>query len=144
MITTIIAALLVGRVVVGVVNKALLFEKVAAASFSRIIDLLLISVLLERVVLNVDLAALVDVRLLQIVLDHGHEPHELAALDLLRVEVVGFSYVEVRDDIVGRLREQHVAIQLDIVIELLITALLEVIHDRNLRRVVLDHELRWY
>ena len=100
--------------------------------------------LLERIVLNVDLVVPTKEARVELLLDHAHESNELTALDLLRVEVVGFSYVEVRDDIVGRLREQHVAIQLDIVIELLITALLEVINDRNLRRVVLDHELRWY
>ena len=74
-------------------------------------------------------------------MDHSDQPQELAALNLLRVEVVGFRYVQVGDYIVRGSRHEHVALQHYVVVELLVVALLKVVHNGQLRRVVLDHQL---
>ena len=60
---------------------------------------------------------------------------------MLWVEIVGFSYVEVRYEVICRLDCKQVAIKQYVVVKLLVAPLLEVIHNGHLRRVILDHEL---
>jgi hypothetical protein len=135
----VVAALrIVCRIIVRVVYEALLLKEVAAARLSRLIHLRV--VLLEGVILNVDLALITPTLVvLQELLNHADEAHELAAFDLLRVEVVGFRYVEVGNNVVSRPRKQHVAVEYDVVVELLVASLLEVVHDRQLWWGVLNH-----
>ena len=102
---------------------------------------------LEGVVLNVDLVAhhspLVCIHpyAINLVNYHANKAHELTALDLLGVQIVRFAHVKVRNDIFDGLLEQHVFVQLDIMVELLVGLSLEVVDHGDLGRVVLDHEL---
>ena len=130
------------RVAVRIVDKALLLKEVAPACVDpRFVHVQLL--LLEGVILDVDLPLVVlhVLLVLDVLLDHADEPQELAALDLLWVEVVGFRYVQVGDDIVRGSRQEHVALQHYVVVELLVVALLKVVHYGQLRWVVLDHQL---
>ena len=127
-----IATIIIIRIAIGVANEALFLEEIATASLFLLVHLLrvvVVVILLEGVVLDVNLPVLITPIRHKALLDHLNQTNELAALDLLRVEVVCFSYVEVRDYIVGRLSHQQIAIQLDVMVELLVISLNEVIHD---------------
>lgn len=127
-----IATIIISRIAIGVVNEALFLEEIATASLFLLVHLLrvvVVAILLEGIVLDVNLPVLITPIRHKVLLDHLNQTNELAALDLLRVEVVCFSYVEVRDYIVGRLSHQQIAIQLDVMVELLVISLNEVIHD---------------
>lgn len=138
---------LLGRITVRIVDKALLLKEVFASSFPCLVSL--VSTARKGVILNVDLpldlwsvpSIVGIVAVLDVLLEHCDETHELAPFDLLRVEVVGFSYVQVRHNLVRCLCHQHVLVNIDVVVELLVALLLEVVHDGHLRRVVLYHEL---
>lgn len=68
----------------------------------------------------------------------------LLPLDLLRVEVVGFGYIKMRGNIVVGHGFKHALLNQDLVIEALVLSLLEVVHYRYLRRVILQHQLSRY
>jgi len=71
----IITTFFIYRIAVGVVDKALFLKEVTAASISRLINWLeAISVLLECVILDVNLRALVTHRL-DVLLDHADEAY---------------------------------------------------------------------
>jgi len=120
---------------IGVVDKPLLLEEVTASSLTSMIDFV---ILIEGVVLNVDLA-LVALPPLRALLQHSDESQQLSPLDLLWIEIVGFRYVQVRYDVLWRLRFEHQAVEQDVVVELLIAPLLKVVNNGQLRRVVLQH-----
>jgi len=63
----------------------------------------------------------------------------LGAFDLFWVEVVGFGHVEVGNEVVGGLGGEHVLVNGDVVEELLVAALLKVVHDRHFGWIVLYH-----
>ena len=65
----------------------------------------------------------------------------MGPLNLFRVEVVSFSYIEVRDDIFGALSREHLSVKLYVMIELLVASFLKMVHYGHFGRVVLDHEL---
>lgn len=121
---TIAAIWLLVRVAVRIVNEALLLEEVFAASISNLIDFST-TVAPKGIILYIDLAlattgvVAVFVGLLLIVyvlasifhnvlLEHADEADQLTPLHLLRVEVVSFSYVEMRDDLISGLVLEHV------------------------------------
>ena len=60
-------------------------------------------------------------------LQHAHQPKQLRSLDLLGIEVVRFSNVQMTHDIFDRVLLEHLPIQWDIVVELLVRPLLKVI-----------------
>ena len=60
---------------------------------------------------------------------------------MLGIEIVSFSDIEVGDDVLVRHRLKHASFYVDVVEELLILALFEVVHNRDLRRVVFKHQL---
>lgn len=64
-----------------------------------------------------------------VVLDHAHEAQELLAFDLLRVKVVSFGHVKMRDHIFGALRKEEAAVDVDLVEVELVVVLLEIVDD---------------
>ena len=100
------AVVFISWVAVRIVDKALLLKEVFPASFAGFINLLAAS---KSVILDVDLA--LGSRLLEllfrvvvalnVLLEHTYQADQLAALHLLRVKIVRFSYVQVRDHIVS-------------------------------------------
>ena len=70
-ITTII---LLGRITIRIVDKAFLFEEIAAARFSSLVDLDVLLAALKGIVLNVDLAIAITLSLSNayIVLDQAN------------------------------------------------------------------------
>ena len=65
----------------------------------------------------------------------------LLSLDLLGVEIVGLRDIEVRRKVLFVHGIQVSLLHLDVVEEPLVLLVLEVIHDRDHRWVVLEHEL---
>ena len=68
-------------------------------------------------------------------LQHAHQSKQLRPLDLLGIEVVRFSYVQMAHDIFDRALLEHLTIQWDIVVELLVRTLLKVIDYRHFWRL---------
>lgn len=68
----------------------------------------------------------------------------LSSFDLLRIEIVGFGYIEMRGDVLLRHTLQHPLLDHDVMVISLVLLLLEVIHYRDLGRVVLQHQLDWH
>ena len=60
---------------------------------------------------------------------------------MLGIEVISFGYVKVRNYILCRLRLEHISIEEDIMIVLVVAPLLEVINNCHFRRVVFQHQL---
>ena len=79
------------RVAVRIVNEAFLFEEILAACLSCLVNLNVF--VAEGIILDIDLtlASCWDDVLL---LNHADESQQLTTLDLFRIEVVGFRYVE--------------------------------------------------
>jgi len=77
----------------------------------------------------------------QVLLQHGDQAHELCSFHLLRVEIVRFGYVQVRDYVLRTLSPQNLAVQVDLVEKLVVRLLFEVVLDAHLGRGVLDHQL---
>lgn len=65
----------------------------------------------------------------------------LLSLDLLWVEVVGFSYIKMRGNFVVAHSFQHALLYKDLVVEPLVFSLLKVVYYRNFRRVIFQHQL---
>ena len=76
-----------------------------------------------------------------ILLKPADEPHQLLSLNLFGVKVVGFGYVKVRDNLLGRLGGKHVLVDRNIVVVLVVLTLFKVVNYRHLGRVVFEHEL---
>ena len=93
---------LICLVVVIVVDKPLFLKEISAAGFRSLVDLVGV-LLLEGVVLDIDLALVVNLgaSALHLLLDHADESEKLTAFDLFWVEVEGFSYIEVGNHVVG-------------------------------------------
>jgi len=71
----------------------------------------------------------------------------LRSLDLFRVKVICFSYEEVANNVVRGLCSKNIAVENDVVVELLVALSLKVVDYRDLWWIVLDHELgryRWH
>lgn len=77
-----------------------------------------------------------------LLLKHGNQAHKLRSLDLLGIEVVCFSHIEMADDILDSARLKQLPVQIDIVVELLVFTLLKVVHDGHFGRCELQHDLR--
>ena len=65
-------------------------------------------------------------------------------LEDLGVEVVTLGHVEVADDVIIALALKHVLIYQHIVEVLVVLAVLEVIYDGHLWRVVFEQDLHWH
>ena len=65
----------------------------------------------------------------------------LLSLDLLGVEVVGFSYIKMRGYFIVAHCLKHAPLYQDLMVEALVLSLLKVIHYRYLGRVILKHQL---
>ena len=79
------------RVAVRIVNEAFLFEEILAACLPGFVNLNVF--IAKGIVLDIDLSLTSswdDVLLL----NHADESQQLTTLDLFRIEVVGFRYVE--------------------------------------------------
>lgn len=122
------------------IYKSFLLKEVFPAGIALLSVYILLTVAAERVILDVNLTVLAA-GAVEPALDHANEAYQLRTLYLFWVEVVGFRYEEVADNIICRLRPQHVPVKHDVVIELLVALRLEVVDNRNLGRLVLDHEL---
>ena len=135
----IVAALrVIVRIVILIVDEALFLKEILAAGIPCLINLGLL--LVKGVVLDIDLTLAAHTA--KVLLHHSDEAQKLRAFYLLGVKVVCFRYVEVRDHIVCRLVEQHLFVNQDVVVKLLVLLLLEVVDDCELGWVVLYHQLR--
>lgn len=65
-------------------------------------------------------------------------------LQELRIEVVTLSHVEVGHNVLGFLSLEHVGVEGDFVEVLVVLSVLEVVHNRHLRRIVLQQNLNRY
>ena len=74
MMSRIATIILLGRITVRIVDKAFLFEEIAAARFSSLVDLDVLLAALKGIVLNVDLAIAITLSLSNayIVLDQAN------------------------------------------------------------------------
>ena len=92
------AVMFISWVAVCIVDKALFLEKVFATSLASFINLLAAT---EGVILNVNLPLsgwlleliFIFMTFVHILLQHTDQTDQLTALNLFRVEVVGFRYV---------------------------------------------------
>ena len=75
--------------------------------------------------------------ILLILLQLDNQPHKLLAFYLFWVKVVSFGYVKMGYDFLSILGREHVLIDQDIMIILIIFSLLKVVYDRHLRRIKL-------
>ena len=75
MMPCIAAIILLGRITIRIVDKAFLFEEIAAARLSSLVDLAVLLAALKGIVLNVDLAITITLTLSNayIVLDQANE-----------------------------------------------------------------------
>ena len=75
MMSRIAAIILLGRITIRIVDKAFLFEEIAAARLSSLVDLDVLLAALKGIVLNVDLAITITLTLSNayIVLDQANE-----------------------------------------------------------------------
>ena len=60
----------------------------------------------------------------------------LLSLNLLGIEIVSFCDIKMGDNVLIWHRLEHTSFYIDVVVELFILALFEVVHNRDLRRVV--------
>lgn len=65
----------------------------------------------------------------------------LFALENLRVKIITFRHVQMRNNILTLFCLEHFAIEVYVVIVLVILFVLEMVDNRQLRRVILDHDL---
>lgn len=74
MMSCIAAIIFLGRITIRIVDKAFLFEEIAAARFSSLVDLDVLLAALKGIVLNVDLAIAITLSLSNayIVLDQAN------------------------------------------------------------------------
>ena len=74
MMPCIAAIILLSRIAIRIVNKAFLFEEIAAARFSSLVDLDVLLAALKGIVLNVDLAIAITLLLsnAHVLLDHAN------------------------------------------------------------------------
>ena len=75
MMSCIAAIILLGRITIRIVDKAFLFEEIAAARLSSLVDLDVLLAALKGIVLNVDLAIAITLTLTnaQVLLDHANK-----------------------------------------------------------------------
>ena len=75
MMSRIAAIILLGRITIRIVDKAFLFEEIAAARLSSLVDLDVLLAALKGIVLNVDLAITITLTLSNayIILDQANE-----------------------------------------------------------------------
>ena len=75
MMSCIAAIILLGRITIRIVDKAFLFEEIAAARLSSLVDLDVLLAALKGIVLNVDLAITITLTLTnaQVLLDHANK-----------------------------------------------------------------------
>ena len=66
------------------------------------------------------------------------------SFEYLGIEVVGLRHVEVRNDVFIGLVFEHVAVEADVVVVLVVLFVFEVVHDRQFRRIVLQQDLHWH
>ena len=68
----------------------------------------------------------------------------LLTLDLFGIEVVSFSYIKMRSDIIVTHGLQHASLHKDFVVEALILSVLEMVNYGDFGWVVLQHQLSGY
>jgi len=78
------------------------------------------------------------------VLFHHRQSLQLRAFDLLRIEIVSFRDVQIRNYVLHRVVLKLLSVQRNRVPELRVRSLLKVVGEGELRWVVLEHDLTGY